>query len=186
MYKLGCLAAVAAALAVVPAPAKAQNVVTCESEGGRRQTCSVDTRNGEVRLIRQFSEARCVRGRSWGVIPGGVWVDDGCRGQFAVSNTSRGGYNGNDGRYGGRDPGRTTRDDRWRGDNGRGSRGDSWALSRCRTAVERRYGNRRVNVWMENNSRNNTRVGGRADRGVRGTCRVDRQGRGDVRVDRNR
>jgi hypothetical protein len=192
MQKLGLLAVLAAAVAAVPAPANAQNVVTCESYGGRRQTCRVDTRSGEVRLVRRLSDASCVRGRSWGVTNGGVWVDDGCRAQFAVYG-SRGGNDGrweNDGRRDRDDRHGRGRDDRWERD-GRHDRNDrvsaSWALNRCRLAVARRVGsNRRVNVWMENNSRNNSRVGWRADRGLRGTCRVDREGRVDVRVDRNR
>lgn len=191
MHKLGFLAVLAAAVAAVPAPANAQNVVTCESYGGRRQTCAVDSRGTQVRLIRRLSDASCVRDRSWGVRPGAVWVDDGCRAQFAVVG-SRGGYDGDDGRWGrddrGRD-GRRDRDDRWDRDDDRNRAGRhdaSWALNRCRVAVQRRVGSRSVNTWMENNSRNNARVGWRTNRGVRGTCRVDRDGRVDVRVDRNR
>ncbi|HEU4561130.1 MAG TPA: DUF3011 domain-containing protein [Longimicrobium sp.] len=183
MHKLGLLAVLAVAVAAIPAPANAQNVVTCESYGGRRQTCRVDTR-GEVRLVRRLSDASCVRGRSWGTTTGGVWVDDGCRAQFAVYGT-RG---GNDDRWDrdGRD-GRG-RDDRWdRNDrDGNWDRGNTEsALNRCRLAVARRVGGRSVNAWVENRSRNNVRVGWRTNRGVRGTCRVERNGDVDVRVDRN-
>ncbi len=195
MYKLGYLAVLAVAFAAVPAPANAQNVVTCESYGGRRQTCRVDTR-GEVRLVRRLSDASCVRGRTWGTTSNAVWVDDGCRAQFAVYGT-RGGSDdrwGRDGRWDGDDrrdrddrwDDRRDRDDRWDRD-GRNDRGNaSWALNRCRLAASRRVGNRRVNVWLENSSRNNTRVGWRASNGVRGTCRVERNGDVDVRVSRNR
>lgn len=190
MHKLGFLAVLAVAAAALPAPANAQNVVTCESYGGRRQTCRVDTR-GEVRLVRRLSDASCVRGRSWGTTTGGVWVDDGCRAQFAVYGT-RG---GNDDRWGrddrwdrdgrdrdGRWDDRRGRDDRWDRDD-RGS--TQWALNRCRLAVARRVGSRSVNAWLENNSRNNVRVGWRTNRGQHGTCRVERNGDVDVRVDRN-
>ena len=179
MYKLGFLALAAAAVMALPATANAQNVVTCESYGGRRQTCRVDTR-GEVRLVRRLSDASCVRGRSWGVTNGGVWVDDGCRAQFAVYGSGR----GNDDRWGRDD---RDRDGRWDDRHDRNGRVDaSWALNRCRLAVARRVGNRRVNVWLENSSRNNTRVGWRASNGVRGTCRVERNGDVDLRVNRNR
>lgn len=191
MYKLACLAVVAAALSAIPGTANAQSSVTCESSRGRRETCRVDTR-GEVRLVQQLSDTRCVRGRNWGTVPGAVWVDDGCRARFTSYGSSRGGYN--DGRYGngGYNNGRNG-NGRW--DDGRNGRrdddrdrviGGSWAMERCRAAVRREVGNRRLNLWMENNSGNNARVGWRADRGQSGSCRVDRNGRVDVRYDRRR
>ncbi|HYH82272.1 MAG TPA: DUF3011 domain-containing protein [Longimicrobium sp.] len=184
MRKLGFLVVLAAAWGAVPTPAQAQQVVTCESSRGRRETCSVDTR-GEVRLTRRLSDAACVRGRSWGVQPGAVWVDDGCRAQFAVTRTRSGGY---DGSYGGGTSGRGNNDD-WRrnerNDRYRGN-GSAWALARCRSAVQRQVGSRRLNVWMEDDNRNRTRVGWRASDRLRGTCRIDREGRVDVRTDRNR
>ncbi|HET7465010.1 MAG TPA: DUF3011 domain-containing protein [Longimicrobium sp.] len=188
MYKLACLAVVAAALSAIPGTANAQTTVTCESSRGRRETCRVDTR-GEVRLVQQLSDARCVRGRTWGTVPGAVWVDDGCRGRFASYGSSRGGYDGRNGGYGGRD-GRYDHGRNGRWDNDRNGRHDdrngSWAVERCRQAVRREIGNRRLNLWMENNSSNNARVGWRADRGQSGSCRVDRNGRVDVRYDRRR
>lgn len=187
MRKLAFVMVLAAAAGAAPRPAQAQNVITCESHGGRRQTCSVDTRGG-VRLVRRLSDNPCIQGRSWGTTRNGVWVDDGCRAQFAVSN-SRGGY-GNGGSYGGRNG-----DGRY-GNGGYGNGGygrnddhrisDSRAIGLCRQAVERRVGNRRLSTWMENQSRNNARVGWRAGNGSSGSCRIDRNGRVDVRVDRRR
>lgn len=193
MYKLGSLVVLAAALGAVPGTAKAQSSVTCESSRGRRETCRVDTR-GEVRLVRQLSDARCVRGRTWGTLPGRVWVDDGCRGRFAVyGNRGNGNWGDNDGSWGrGNDDryGRGGYDDRdGRGYNdGRGSViSGSWAMGLCRQAVRREIGNRRVNLWLESSSdRNRARVGWRADRGQSGSCRVERNGRVDVRYDRRR
>src|SRR5215213_8264660 len=106
MYKLGSLVVLAAALAAIPSAAKAQSSVTCESSRGRRETCRVDTR-GEVRLVQQLSDSRCIRGRTWGTLPGAVWVDDGCRARFAAygnrgssSDWRNGGSNGGyDDRY---------------------------------------------------------------------------------------
>jgi hypothetical protein len=64
---------------------RGRNVQTvyCESGDMRRHWCSEGI-NAEVRLIRQRSEARCVRGRTWGVDRSGIWVDRGCRADFEV------------------------------------------------------------------------------------------------------
>ena len=205
MRKLAFVMVLAAAAGAAPRPAQAQNVITCESHGGRRQTCSVDTRGG-VRLVRRLSDDPCIQGRSWGTTRNGVWVDDGCRAQFAVSR-SRGG-NGNGGSYGGRSgDGRYGNGGYGNGGYGNGGYGnggygnggygrndddrdgrisDSRAIGLCRQAVERRVGNRRLSTWMENQSRNNARVGWRAGNGSSGSCSIDRNGRVDVRVDRRR
>jgi hypothetical protein len=70
--------------------------VMCESRDGRRRFCPMDTRNG-VRLERELSSSPCIRGRSWGYDRNGVWVDRGCRGEFA----SFGGWGGSGGTGGG-------------------------------------------------------------------------------------
>lgn len=57
------------------------NRFSCESNDGKRRYCRVDTRGG-VQLLRQVSKAQCVRGRSWNYDRQGVWVSDGCRGEF--------------------------------------------------------------------------------------------------------
>ncbi len=64
--------------------------VRCESQGGNRNYCRADTRGG-VSLLRQMSRAACIQGRSWGFDGGGIWVDEGCRGEFQL------GYRGHDG-----------------------------------------------------------------------------------------
>lgn len=76
----------------------------CKSENYRYKHCRVDTRGDEVRLVRQISQAPCVRGRSWGVDRGGIWVDSGCDAQFEVGGRRGPGYG--PGRPGG--PGRVT------------------------------------------------------------------------------
>lgn len=58
--------------------------VVCESRDGRTAWCRLDTRGG-VRLVRQFSDRACVRGRTWGVRGDSVWVSRGCRARFAGS-----------------------------------------------------------------------------------------------------
>ena len=57
--------------------------VRCESRDGRTEFCGVDTRGG-VRLVRQMSDRRCVRGSTWGADGRGIWVTNGCRAEFEL------------------------------------------------------------------------------------------------------
>ncbi|HTA64232.1 MAG TPA: DUF3011 domain-containing protein [Xanthomonadaceae bacterium] len=66
----------------MPPPMSLQ-IVHCESNDYRQDYCRVDTRGG-VRLRRQTSSSACIRGRTWGANGGGIWVSDGCQGDFAV------------------------------------------------------------------------------------------------------
>jgi hypothetical protein len=68
-----------------------QSVMTCSSEGGRRQYCPADTRGG-VLLVRKISDSDCVFEESWGFDRGGVWVDRGCRAEFGVGSQSFPGF----------------------------------------------------------------------------------------------
>jgi len=56
--------------------------VRCESNDGRSRQCALDTRGG-VRLVKQISRTQCQEGRNWGWNREGVWVAQGCRGEFA-------------------------------------------------------------------------------------------------------
>ncbi len=58
-------------------------VIRCESNDGRRNHCNVAVRSG-VQLVRNLSDTRCVQGGNWGWDRSGVWVDNGCRGEFQV------------------------------------------------------------------------------------------------------
>jgi len=58
--------------------------VTCESDEGRRRHCAMDTSRG-VQVARQLSQSPCVEGTGWGFDGGGVWVDHGCRADFALA-----------------------------------------------------------------------------------------------------
>lgn len=58
-------------------------VVRCESTDRRERYCPVDTRGG-VALVHQRSRTACIPGRTWGYDRRGIWVADGCRGEFAV------------------------------------------------------------------------------------------------------
>jgi hypothetical protein len=41
-------------------------------------------RRGQVRLQRQLSDTRCIRGDNWGVDRSGIWVDRGCSAEFVI------------------------------------------------------------------------------------------------------
>jgi hypothetical protein len=69
--------------ALQPPPPSSVNVVTCSSDDGGRHYCDADTRAG-VQLVRQRSGSPCTQGESWGFDDRGIWVDRGCRADFAL------------------------------------------------------------------------------------------------------
>lgn len=71
-------------------------VFRCESRDNRYRECANNSR-ARARLVRQLSDAPCIEGRTWGSSRGGVWVDRGCRGEFA---SGRGNGWGNGGNWG--------------------------------------------------------------------------------------
>ena len=71
-----------------PVQATVSSVVSCVSKGKERQQCSADTRAGIV-MLRPTGEAACLLGRNWGYDDQGVWVSEGCGGDFATGSTSR-------------------------------------------------------------------------------------------------
>lgn len=86
---LGLFAALS--LSVAPAVhAQAQRVIRCESTNGKPNRCMVPWRDAQ--LVKQESKGACIRGQSWGIDRQGLWVDRGCRGQFAEA-----GYGGRPG-----------------------------------------------------------------------------------------
>lgn len=66
------------------ATATAQATFRCESMNNTRKNCKTVV-NAPVTLVRQLSENPCVLNRTWGVDEDGVWVTDGCRGEFATT-----------------------------------------------------------------------------------------------------
>jgi hypothetical protein len=58
-------------------------IVSCSSDDGRRRYCDAETRAG-VRLVRQRSSVACEKDYSWGFDDRGIWVDRGCRADFAL------------------------------------------------------------------------------------------------------
>ena len=82
--------------APVVAQGQAGGRIRCESNDGKFNRCQVPWRDAE--LVAQESRDACIRGRSWGLDREGLWVDRGCRGQFAEA--FRDGPRGRDGRDG--------------------------------------------------------------------------------------
>jgi len=74
----------------------AQYRVTCGSNNGQRNVCRADTSRG-VTLVNQLSSAKCIQGRTWGFTEKGIWVDQGCRAEFALGRGGSGGYPGGGG-----------------------------------------------------------------------------------------
>ncbi len=72
-----------------PGTAVAAERITCESLRDRHQYCRIDTHN-RVRLVEEYSRNRCREGRTWGYDRRGVWVDEGCRGEFRVGRRGDG------------------------------------------------------------------------------------------------
>ena len=61
-------------------------VITCASKSGERQVCPADASAG-VALLRSTGEASCILGKTWGYDDKGVWVFNGCSGEFALGGT---------------------------------------------------------------------------------------------------
>jgi hypothetical protein len=72
----------AAALVAFSCPVRSQHI-TCASEDGKRHYCAAETRAG-VSIVRKRSGSPCRRNYSWGFDDQGIWVDHGCRADFAL------------------------------------------------------------------------------------------------------
>ena len=53
----------------------------CSSQAGARTHCAADTSAG-VALVRTTGPGECLLGKTWGYDAKGVWVSDGCAGEF--------------------------------------------------------------------------------------------------------
>lgn len=61
-----------------------RNTFQCGSVNNRFTYCDNGRVRGQVEVYRQLSRNSCSYGQSWGVDGGRVWVDKGCRAEFAV------------------------------------------------------------------------------------------------------
>ena len=66
-----------------------EDVFRCESKDRRQSYCRADVR-GQVVLVDQISKNPCIEGSTWGTDGRGVWVSEGCRGDFAIVQGRRG------------------------------------------------------------------------------------------------
>ena len=64
-------------------PRSSAQTISCSSDDGHRHYCSVNG-PGQVQLVKRRSDSPCQQGYSWGSDGGGIWVDHGCRADFAV------------------------------------------------------------------------------------------------------
>ena len=85
---LGALFNVCAQAQQAPTSQSTPIVITCVSKQGERQVCKADTTAGVV-LVRSIGDSECLLGKNWGYDDAGVWVSNGCGGEFGVGKVSR-------------------------------------------------------------------------------------------------
>jgi hypothetical protein len=68
-------------------------IVRCESYNGRYQQCRKPNKQW-MTLSRQISNQSCVEGRTWGQDKDMIWVNGGCRAEFASRANAGGGWGG--------------------------------------------------------------------------------------------
>lgn len=90
----GLIAVVTALVGAASAGLSAQEPATpavapivCTSTGADRQHCPADTSAGVV-LVTSTGTAECLLGRTWGYDGQGVWVSDGCGGEFLTGTAA--------------------------------------------------------------------------------------------------
>jgi hypothetical protein len=89
--RIGVLTAALGLLVPTVAPAQtppAAAPVVCESKPGERTVCPADTSAG-VALMKSTGPAACLLGKTWGYDDAGVWVADGCGGEFQVGKAAK-------------------------------------------------------------------------------------------------
>jgi hypothetical protein len=69
-----------------------ERIVACASEDGRREECRADLRGMRFVDVRKESRAECEICRNVGYDDDGVWVDEGCRGEFRFRRGDRVAY----------------------------------------------------------------------------------------------
>jgi hypothetical protein len=87
---VGCVLAMTAAADARPQEPEATVApvrISCASKPGERRQCPADTSKGVV-LARSQGESACLLGKTWGYDDQGIWVADGCSGEFVVAGAS--------------------------------------------------------------------------------------------------
>ena len=81
-----------------PGPNPGMQTIRCESNDGRSRTCSTPWQ-GQSRLVKQLSSARCTAGQTWFSSRGQVTVSSGCRAEFGpgIGGPGHGGPGGHGG-----------------------------------------------------------------------------------------
>ena len=69
-----------------PGLAAQTSTVRCEAPGRAQTQCPIPS-HAEVRLARTLSQEACREGHNWGVGTSFIWVNGGCRAEFAVTTT---------------------------------------------------------------------------------------------------
>ena len=64
------------------------SIISCTSAGSERQHCTADTSAGVV-MLHPTGDVACLLGRNWGYDASGVWVTEGCAGEFATGSTTK-------------------------------------------------------------------------------------------------
>lgn len=86
LISVSCAAGSAlSAVDATPVPANF-NTIYCHSSAGERQHCDANTVGGVV-LLKAVDPAICILGNTWGYDAQGVWVMNGCGGEFLVANS---------------------------------------------------------------------------------------------------
>lgn len=75
------------ALGGFTAAGAATSQISCGSEPGERKHCPADTSRGVV-LVETTGDRPCLLGKNWGYDDQGIWVSDGCAGEFSVNVSS--------------------------------------------------------------------------------------------------
>jgi hypothetical protein len=90
--RLITLAATTTAVLAIASATAAQTRITCESDGGYKY-CEVPTR-GKGIMVKEISSGVCVASVNWSYDRRGIWVDQGCKGEFEVNDKWPGGKPG--------------------------------------------------------------------------------------------
>jgi hypothetical protein len=71
-------------------PAAGSASVVCESKAGERNACPADT-SGGVAIAKSTGAGACLLGKTWGYDDTGVWVAEGCGGEFRLGQSAAAG-----------------------------------------------------------------------------------------------